>query len=80
MRADVIAEIIRQAAREEAGAEVRRALRERVAGLDRPAHETKAVTARPAGVRGRFSRSRVETRNISPAPSASDPVMIGVCK
>ena len=30
------------------------------------------------GVRGRFARSRVETRNKAPAPSASDAVMIGV--
>ena len=30
------------------------------------------------GVRGRFVRSSVDTRNISPAPSASDAVMIGV--
>ena len=30
------------------------------------------------GVRGRFARSSVETRNIWPAPSASDAVMIGV--
>ena len=32
----------------------------------------------PSGVRGRFARSSVETRNIAPAPSASDAVMIGV--
>src|SRR5262249_35120979 len=32
----------------------------------------------PCGVRGRFPRSSVDTRNSSPAPSASDPVMIGV--
>ena len=32
----------------------------------------------PSGVRGRFIRSSVETRNSSPAPSASDAVMMGV--
>jgi hypothetical protein len=33
----------------------------------------------PPGVRGRFTRSSVETRNICPAPSASLVVMMGVC-
>ena len=33
---------------------------------------------RPSGVRGRFAMSSVETRNISPAPSQSLAVMIGV--
>ena len=33
----------------------------------------------PSSPRGRSLRSRVVTLNISPAPSASDPVMIGVC-
>ena len=32
----------------------------------------------PSAVRGRLSRSSVVTRNISPAPSQSEPVMIGV--
>src|SRR5215471_8950881 len=32
----------------------------------------------PCAVRGRLARSSVDTRNSSPAPSASDPVMIGV--
>ena len=32
----------------------------------------------PSGVRGRLARSSVETRNISPAPSASRAVTIGV--
>jgi hypothetical protein len=32
----------------------------------------------PSEVRGRFARSSVDTRNISPAPSASDAVIIGV--
>ena len=32
----------------------------------------------PFDVRGRFVRSRVETRNMAPAPSASLAVMIGV--
>ena len=34
----------------------------------------------PSSVNGGFLASKVETRNISPAPSASEPVMIGVCK
>ena len=33
---------------------------------------------RPSGVRGRLARSSVLTRNISPAPSASLVVMMGV--
>ena len=37
-----------------------------------------AKSTLPAGVRGRFVRSSVDTRNNSPAPSASDAVMIGV--
>ncbi len=36
-----------------------------------------AKSTSPPAVRGRFTRSRVETRNISPAPSASEVVMIG---
>ena len=37
-----------------------------------------AKSTLPAGVRGRLARSRVETRKSSPAPSASEAVMIGV--
>ena len=33
----------------------------------------------PSSVRGTLFRSRVVTRNISPAPSQSEPVMRGVC-
>jgi hypothetical protein len=37
-----------------------------------------AKSTLPSGVRGRFCRSSVETRNSSPAPSASEAVMMGV--
>ncbi len=37
-----------------------------------------AKSTLPSGVRGRFARSSVETRKSSPAPSASEAVMMGV--
>src|SRR5215470_20043187 len=37
-----------------------------------------AKSTLPSGVRGRFARSRLDTRNNAPALSASEPVMIGV--
>jgi len=42
------------------------------------AKKSRAKSTFPSGVRGRFARSRVDTRNNAPAPSASEAVMIGV--
>ena len=51
---------------------------ETVSAACRPKKSWEKSTS-PPGVFGTFTRSRVETRNISPAPSASLVVRMGVC-